>query len=1134
MSIDYTKIDQTEIQQELISYLKSTSTFKHVDVKGTAFNDLINLLSYNASLFGFYLNQIANEPFLDSAKLYKNLNRISNNLRYNPRGKASAVLEILVKLSKNYVLSNNEGYIEIPAYSKFPCTTTTSAGENFSFTNPKPLIVPIKQFGVKILRRTDLKYTGTIGDSGALINDRLVLLGTPKNPISIISGKTVIGEVQTDINSRPSDTLVDFMVDTEYSLVIVKNNDQSFNIVIYPATVTPLSDEILKFKVLEDRSIQITKNYSVNKIYKGRLGVRNYEYINFNAVVTSGRNQVLSRLQMIIKRFSPTVEFLINGTVYSFSDSENDIVISTDEITTDRFVLNKDLNIILAIKDSNAKNYGAVLELKSDDEMLETDVAIARIPVNVDTLENGTLKILDNEFLKGEAKNGYIVFEEGETKKRVVFKTPYDIGDGSTTTIASDSDKNYSIFLSPEGNAVCYFSEKKTTGFTINVEPGSGFTGKVLWKTVGYERIVVEEEIQDLTNFQTAFDITSAYSVMVQPQLNANVWVSDTGSNGFKISSDISFTGDVDFLIIPESEFENAGDFSLANSVYVGKNETQISVNFVKPRLSSDYRVFLQANGNVRVWAENKSINGFLIRIEEDTDFYGKIEWQIHESALSGTITFRGGSIASGQPVIEYLDVMETSRLGAVEQGLARLTVIDQNGVIDQTSNGLQLAYNTEIGVYKGLSFTINDSSISYNNIRAFVKINEKWVEFVEANKYNSDITPDSKVFHVRVNKDKLVTVKFGDNDNRGFNPINNQIAIIGMSCVGIEGNISDGVLDSRVVGSLNFDTRNKTPLKVEKAFIDLLKIKHEMFFNNKTYSSLIDYNNNMVSATDMEVVQLGVGMFGSEPEAVEELRNNSQQSYYSQKRMVAKSDYKTLLLKEFSDIVVDIEVFNFEEAKRYGLIPKDSSQYNSNTLFFLSIPLYGTKFSLTQIDSIYSYINERTLKHATTGAVIIEPSFVPIDVLVLYQNKVDFSPIESRNDIVLGVNKFFDRRYRKLGETITTDAIRNSISLNTINSLSMQLNKDPNNDFSSADYDVDITSDQYADTFKEVQDKKLKDVINSELRNLLDKNLIQINQPLFDIESPDGSREWIYSGEVVLGRFEFPILGDIVLERRV
>jgi hypothetical protein len=40
--------------------------------------NLANVLAYNAELYTFYLNQVANEVYLDTAKLYKNVNRISN------------------------------------------------------------------------------------------------------------------------------------------------------------------------------------------------------------------------------------------------------------------------------------------------------------------------------------------------------------------------------------------------------------------------------------------------------------------------------------------------------------------------------------------------------------------------------------------------------------------------------------------------------------------------------------------------------------------------------------------------------------------------------------------------------------------------------------------------------------------------------------------------------------------------------------------------------------------------------------------------------------------------------------------------------------------------------------------------
>ena len=77
-TINYTLIDQDEITKELISLLQQTPSFKNANFSGTVLYDLANVLGYNASLFGFYLNNIANEPFLDTARQYKNQSEIEN------------------------------------------------------------------------------------------------------------------------------------------------------------------------------------------------------------------------------------------------------------------------------------------------------------------------------------------------------------------------------------------------------------------------------------------------------------------------------------------------------------------------------------------------------------------------------------------------------------------------------------------------------------------------------------------------------------------------------------------------------------------------------------------------------------------------------------------------------------------------------------------------------------------------------------------------------------------------------------------------------------------------------------------------------------------------------------------------
>ena len=174
MSIDYTLVSQDEVRAELINLLRRTPAFKDANFQGSNLYELVNVLSYNSALFGYYLNQIANEPFIESAKLYKNINRIANTLLYNPIGQSSSSVEIVSRLSKEYVLTNNEGFIEIPTYSQFPSKLATSSGTNFVFTNEEPIIIQVRQYGVSFLRQSHIKYTGNILSS-ALDPNRMIV-----------------------------------------------------------------------------------------------------------------------------------------------------------------------------------------------------------------------------------------------------------------------------------------------------------------------------------------------------------------------------------------------------------------------------------------------------------------------------------------------------------------------------------------------------------------------------------------------------------------------------------------------------------------------------------------------------------------------------------------------------------------------------------------------------------------------------------------------------------------------------------------------------------------------------------------------------------------------------------------------
>ena len=172
--------------------------------------------------------------------------------------------------------------------------------------------------------------------------------------------------------------------------------------------------------------------------------------------------------------------------------------------------------------------------------------------------------------------------------------------------------------------------------------------------------------------------------------------------------------------------------------------------------------------------------------------------------------------------------------------------------------------------------------------------------------------------------------------------------------------------------------------------------------------------------------------------------------------------------------------------------------------------------------------------KQATIETLILEPTFVPVDVIGTFRVAVDASPLDVQNNIVKGITEFFDRRNRSLGETIDVHNLKKGIDNEGISSLEIKLYKDAEDKYSPSDYDVDVKYDEYQDRFQDIEDSNLKERLNSELKNLIDKGLITLNQPLFDVEKKDGSIVYPFSDDLNFGRFEFPILGDLSIERKL
>ena len=97
-SLVLTQLDFNSYKESLKSYLMEQDAFKDYDFDSSNINVMLDILSYNSYLNGFYLNMIGNEMFLDSAKLRDSVVSHAKELNYLPRsfGSAEASIQLTI------------------------------------------------------------------------------------------------------------------------------------------------------------------------------------------------------------------------------------------------------------------------------------------------------------------------------------------------------------------------------------------------------------------------------------------------------------------------------------------------------------------------------------------------------------------------------------------------------------------------------------------------------------------------------------------------------------------------------------------------------------------------------------------------------------------------------------------------------------------------------------------------------------------------------------------------------------------------------------------------------------------------------------------------------------------------------
>ena len=160
--ITLTEVDFEEIKDNLISYLKSTKQFVDYDFSGSNLQVILSLIAYQAQLNAYSTNLVANESFLNSAVIRKNVVANARSLGYTPTSArcAFSIVDFVFELTEK----------QFP--SGFPQTLQIDPGMVFSSNGGA---------GNFIFNTTDVQTANVTGDGKVYFNNVVVHEGSYVN-----------------------------------------------------------------------------------------------------------------------------------------------------------------------------------------------------------------------------------------------------------------------------------------------------------------------------------------------------------------------------------------------------------------------------------------------------------------------------------------------------------------------------------------------------------------------------------------------------------------------------------------------------------------------------------------------------------------------------------------------------------------------------------------------------------------------------------------------------------------------------------------------------------------------------------------------------------------------------------------
>lgn len=128
-AINLTEVDFQQIKENLVDYLKSTQKFTDYDFDGSNLSVILNLIAYQAQLNAYTTNMVANESFLATSTIRKNVVANARQIGYTPNSATASQSFI------NFTFNLNDfGNLEEKYPNGLPKSITLNPGAAFQAT----------------------------------------------------------------------------------------------------------------------------------------------------------------------------------------------------------------------------------------------------------------------------------------------------------------------------------------------------------------------------------------------------------------------------------------------------------------------------------------------------------------------------------------------------------------------------------------------------------------------------------------------------------------------------------------------------------------------------------------------------------------------------------------------------------------------------------------------------------------------------------------------------------------------------------------------------------------------------------------------------------------------------------------